>query len=303
MVGAVSSASLPQTVEAYHDYAELTPAEAVRTGVTAFNRRWAQDVPYINVPDPALEKAIVYRWWGERYNSLDANATGYVYQYPTTIEGVNLYQNAVALTQPMHLQDTKWLRTPYLPYGQILNIGELSGSSAFLDSPGHTSWNNHYSQYIGTAGLEAYNVHGGGKEIAEKFAHFFEGDGKGQLEHYDGNNDKLIAYDTNYMPGNDADAISFGFPKTGAGAPGARTIERPESAYVWGAFDAARQLYQIAGEDQAKVDEMATQRRRHPRRDPRTSCGARTCGCSWPARRTAPPARPAPAAAPTRCHA
>ncbi|BCB91106.1 hypothetical protein Psuf_084190 [Phytohabitans suffuscus] len=171
---------------------------------------------------------------------------------------MNLYQNAVALTQPMHLQDTKWLRTPYLPYGQILNIGELSGSSAFLDSPGHTSWNNHYSQYIGTAGLEAYNVHGGGQEIANRFARYFEGDGVGQLEHYDGNNDKLIAYDTNYMPGNDADAITFGFPKANAGAPGARTIERPESAYVWGAFDAARQLYQIGGADQAKVDQMAT---------------------------------------------
>ncbi|GAB3531243.1 Ig-like domain-containing protein [Phytohabitans suffuscus] len=258
VVGAVSSATLPKTVEAYHAYAQLTPAEAVRTGITAFNRQWAQDVPYIDVPDPALEKAIVYRWWGERYNSLDANASGHVYQYPTTIEGVNLYQNAVALTQPMHLQDTKWLRTPYLPYGQILNIGELSGSSAFLDSPGHTSWNNHYSQYIGTAGLEAYNVHGGGQEIANRFARYFEGDGVGQLEHYDGNNDKLIAYDTNYMPGNDADAITFGFPKANAGAPGARTIERPESAYVWGAFDAARQLYQIGGADQAKVDQMAT---------------------------------------------
>ncbi|MDW5326686.1 hypothetical protein [Plantactinospora sp. KLBMP9567] len=63
---------------------------------------------------------------------------GPVYQYPTTIEGVNLYQNSVALTQPMYLQDTKRLRTPYLPYGQILNIGELSGSPAFLDSPGHS---------------------------------------------------------------------------------------------------------------------------------------------------------------------
>ncbi|PZG00459.1 hypothetical protein C1I99_09545 [Micromonospora deserti] len=258
VVGAVSSATLPKTVESYQEYAGMSPATAVRTGITEFNRRWAQDVPYINVPDPALEKAIVYRWWGERYNTLDANASGHVYQYPTTIEGVNLYQNAVALTQPMHLQDTKWLRTPYLPYGQILNIGELSGSSAFLDSPGHTSWNNHYSQYLGTAGLEAYNVHGGGKEIARKFAQYFEGDGVGQLEHYDGNNDKLIAYDTNYMPGNDADAITFGYPKTNAGAPGARTIERPESAYVWGAFDAARQLYQISGADQAKVDQMAT---------------------------------------------
>ncbi|WP_246567696.1 Ig-like domain-containing protein [Polymorphospora rubra] len=258
VVGAVSSATLPQTVQSYRQYAEMAPGQAVRTGITEFNRRWAQDVPYIDVPDPALEKAIVYRWWGERYNSLDANASGHVYQYPTTIEGVNLYQNAVALTQPMHLQDTKWLRTPYLPYGQILNIGELSGSSAFLDSPGHTSWNNHYSQYLGTAGLEAYNVHGGGPEIARRFAHYFEGDGVGQLEHYDGNDDKLIAYSSNYMPGNDSDAITFGFPRVGGGAPGAATIERPESAYVWGAFEAARQLYQISGADQAKIDEMGT---------------------------------------------
>jgi hypothetical protein len=256
VVGAVSSATLPKTVESYRQFAELSPAEAVRTGITDFNRRWAQDVPYINVPDPALEKAIVYRWWGERYNSLDANAPGHVYQYPTTIEGVHLYQNSVALTQPMHLQDTKWLRTPYLPYGQILNIGELSGSSALLDSPGHTSWNNHYSQYLGTAGLEAFKVHGGGKAVAGKFAHYFEGDGVGQLEHYDGNKDKLIAYDTNYMPGNDADAISFGFPKVNAGAPGARTIERPESAYVWGALDAAAQLHRMAGADQAKVGQL-----------------------------------------------
>ncbi|MFI6761274.1 Ig-like domain-containing protein [Micromonospora sp. NPDC050417] len=257
VVGAVSSATLPQTVESYQGYAAMSPVAAVRAGLTEFNRRWAQDIPYIDIPDPALEKAIVYRWWGERYNSLDANAPGHVYQYPTTIEGVNLYQNAVALTQPMHLQDTKWIRTPYLPYGQILNIGELSGSSAFLDSPGHTSWNNHYSQYLGTAGLEAYNVHGGGTEIARKFAGYFEGDGVGQLEHYDGNDDNLIAYDTNYMPGNDADAISFGYPKVNGGGPGARTIERPESAYVWGAFDAARQLYQISGADQAKIDQTA----------------------------------------------
>lgn len=259
VVAAVSSAGLPGTLPSYRHYAGLAPQDAVREGVTDFNRRWAQDVPYIDVPDPALEKAIVYRWWGERHNVLDANTPGYVYQYPTTVEGSHLYQNSIALTQPMHLQDTKWLRTPYLPYGQILNIGELSGSSAFLDSPGHTSWNNHYSQYLGTAGLEAYNVHGGGPEIAGKFAHYFERDGVGQLEHYDGNDDGLIAYDANYMPGNDADAITFGFPKANAGAPGARTIERPESAYVWGAFDAARQLYQVAGADRAKLDGLSAE--------------------------------------------
>jgi hypothetical protein len=257
VVGVLYSDTLPDSRAAFYDYAEMSPATAFQTAVTAFNERWASDIPYIDVPDPAIEKAIVYRWWGERYNSLDANEPGYVYQYPTTIEGVNLYQNSIALTQPMHLQDTKWMRTPYLAYGQIMNIGELSGSSAFLDSPGHTSWNNHYSQYLGTAGLEAYNVHGGGADLAERFGYYFESDGVGQLEHYDGNDDNLIAYDTNYMPGNDADAISFGYPKVDTSAPGARTIERPESAYVWGDFDAASQLYAIAGVDQAKIDAMS----------------------------------------------
>ena len=259
VVGVLYTDSLPDSRESFYEYAQLPPAEAFSTAVTEFNRRWASDIPYIDVPDPAIEKAIVYRWWGERYNSLDANEPGYVYQYPVTIEGVNLYQNSIVLTQPMHLQDTKWIRTPYLAYGQMMNIGELSGSSAFLDSPGHTSWNNHYSQYIGTAGLEAYNVHGGGSELAERLAYYFEADGVGQLEHYDGNGDNLIAYDTNYMAGNDADAISFGYPKDNATAPGARTIERPESAYVWGDFDAASQLYALAGADPAKVDEMTQQ--------------------------------------------
>ncbi|MBD8080023.1 discoidin domain-containing protein [Cellulosimicrobium arenosum] len=258
VVGSLYSDTMPQSRESFEDYAAMDPADAFRTGVTAFNRQWAQDIPFIDVPSAPIEKAIVYRWWGERYNSLDTNEPGYVYQYPTTVEGSNLYQNSIALTQPMHLQDTKWMRTPYLGYGQILNIGELSGSSAFLDSPGHTSWNNHYSQYLGTAGLEAYNVHGGGADLAERFGYYFESDGVGQLEHYDGNDDKLIAYDTNYMPGNDADAISFGYPKVNAGAPGARTIERPESAYVWGDFDAARQLYEMAGADAGKVEEMGT---------------------------------------------
>ncbi len=252
VTGALYTAALPDSKEAFYEYAAKSPSDAFRDGVTEFNSRWAQDIPYIDVPDPAIEKAIVYRWWGERYNSLDANEPGYVYQYPTTIEGVNLYQNSIVLTQPMHLQDTKWIRNPYLAYGQILNVGELSGSSAFLDSPGHSSWNNHYSQYMGTAGLEAYQVHGGGADLAERFAHYFEWDGKGQLEHYDGDGNGLIQYTANYMPGNDADAISFGYPKTGG-----QGIERPESAYVWGDFDAARQLYELAGAPSSKVDEMA----------------------------------------------
>src|SRR5690606_24257152 len=80
-----------------------------------------------------------------------------------------------------------------------------------------------------------------------------EGDGIGQLEHYDGDGNELIQYTANYMPGNDADAISFGYPRSAA----SRGIERPESAYVWGSFDAARQLYELAGAPSEKVAAMA----------------------------------------------
>ena len=56
-------------------------------------------------------------------------------------------------------------------------------------------------------------MHGGGAEIASKFAHYFESDGVGQLEHYDGNDDNLIAYDTNYMPGTTPTRLASGSPR------------------------------------------------------------------------------------------
>ena len=57
---------------------------------------------------------------------------------------------------------------------------------------------------------------------------------------------------------------------------------------MWGAFDAARQLYEIAGADPAKVDRDGRQRRRASATRSSAGCGARRRGCSSPARRTAP---------------
>lgn len=202
------------------------------------------------MPKKAVQKAIDYRWWLERFNSLDANIPGYDYQYPVTIEGVLGYNNAIILTQPMHLQDTKWLRSPYLAYGQLLSAGNSSQSSAFLDNPGNrNNWNNHYGQYLAEAGYEAFNVIGGGAEVAENFAYYFGHDATGQLEHY-GNHIEgrdLIAYRNNYMTGNDADTISMHAPGTGTWKA------HGENAYVWAAADAAAKLYeQLGNTEQAK---------------------------------------------------
>ena len=250
VVMAFTTEEIPESTEQYLRFAGLGNLEAVRAQKAEYNLYWAENLPYIDVPKKAVQKAIDYRWWLERFNSLDANIPGYDYQYPVTIEGVLGYNNAIILTQPMHLQDTKWLRSPYLAYGQLLSAGNSSQSSAFLDNPGNrNNWNNHYGQYLAEAGYEAFNVIGGGAEVAENFAYYFGHDATGQLEHY-GNHIEgrdLIAYRNNYMTGNDADTISMHAPGTGTWKA------HGENAYVWAAADAAAKLYeQLGNTEQAK---------------------------------------------------
>ena len=250
VVIAFTTEEIPESTEQYLRFAGLGNLEAVRAQKAEYNLYWAENLPYIDVPKKAVQKAIDYRWWLERFNSLDANIPGYDYQYPVTIEGVLGYNNAIILTQPMHLQDTKWLRSPYLAYGQLLSAGNSSQSSAFLDNPGNrNNWNNHYGQYLAEAGYEAFNVIGGGAEVAENLAYYFGHDATGQLEHY-GNHIEgrdLIAYRNNYMTGNDADTISMHAPGTGTWKA------HGENAYVWAAADAAAKLYeQLGNTEQAK---------------------------------------------------
>ena len=250
VVMAFTTEEIPESTEQYLRFAGLGNLEAVRAQKAGYNLYWAENLPYIDVPKKAVQKAIDYRWWLERFNSLDANIPGYDYQYPVTIEGVLGYNNAIILTQPMHLQDTKWLRSPYLAYGQLLSAGNSSQSSAFLDNPGNrNNWNNHYGQYLAEAGYEAFNVIGGGAELAENLAYYFGHDATGQLEHY-GNHIEgrdLIAYRNNYMTGNDADTISMHAPGTGTWKA------HGENAYVWAAADAAAKLYeQLGNTEQAK---------------------------------------------------
>ena len=250
VVIAFTTEEIPESTAQYLRFAGLGNLEAVRAQKAEYNLYWAENLPYIDVPKKAVQKAIDYRWWLERFNSLDANIPGYDYQYPVTIEGVLGYNNAIILTQPMHLQDTKWLRSPYLAYGQLLSAGNSSQSSAFLDNPGNrNNWNNHYGQYLAEAGYEAFNVIGGGAEVAENFAYYFGHDATGQLDHY-GNHIEgrdLIAYRNNYMTGNDADTISMHAPGTGTWKA------HGENAYVWAAADAAAKLYeQLGNTEQAK---------------------------------------------------
>ncbi|MEV7228017.1 discoidin domain-containing protein [Polymorphospora sp. NPDC051019] len=241
---------IPQSLTEYNAYRGYTPDSAFATHVRDYNRWWAENVPYIDVPDAAIKKNIYYRWWLMRYNYLDVDIPGQDFQFPVSIEGVTGYNNAIALTQPMHIDDLKYLRNPVYSYGPWLSVGQTSRGGRFMDNPGDPeNWSNSYTQYISEAAWRSYQIHGGQPAIAGNLARYAEGDAKGQLSYYDTNNNGVIEYDWGALTGNDADAVSFDWR--------AGRLDRAETAYVWSGAVAAQQAYALLG-NTAKAAEMQT---------------------------------------------
>lgn len=239
---------IPESLTEYNAYKGYSPATAFGTHVREYNRWWAENIPYIDVPDAAIKKNIYYRWWLMRYNYLDVDIPGQDFQFPVSIEGVTGYNNAIALTQPMHIDDLKYLRNPVYSYGPWLSVGQSSKGGRFMDNPGDPeNWSNSYTQYISEAAWRSYQIHGGQPVIAGNLAKYAEGDVKGQLATYDTNNNGVIEYNWGAMTGNDADAVSFHW-RSG-------NLDRAESAYVYSGAAAAVQAYTMLG-NTAKANEM-----------------------------------------------
>ncbi|HEU5107741.1 MAG TPA: hypothetical protein VFT95_04115, partial [Micromonosporaceae bacterium] len=239
---------IPEARAGYDAYRALSPDDAFARHVRAYNRWWADNVPYIDVPEPGVKKYVYYRWWLMRFNYLDADIPGNDFQFPTSIEGVLGYNNAIALTVPMFIDDLKYLRDPMYSYGPWVSTGESSRGGRFMDNPGDPeNWSNSYTQYIAEAAWRSYQIHGGQAPIAANLARYAEGDVKGQLGFYDHDHNGLIEYDWGALTGNDADAVSFDW------RPG--NLDRTESAYQYSGALAAARAYETIG-DTAKAAEL-----------------------------------------------
>ena len=123
-----SSASLTDEIPAsrteYEPYRAATPAAAFATQVTAYNQWWADNIPYLDTPEDNIDKTLFYRWWLMRFNFLDADIPGNDYQFPTSMEGVLGYNNAIVLTIGMFIDDLKYFRDPIYSYGPWVSAGE-----------------------------------------------------------------------------------------------------------------------------------------------------------------------------------
>jgi hypothetical protein len=243
-----TATEIPESLAEYQAYRAMAPGTAFATHVRAENEWWADNVPYLDVPEPAIKKNIYYRWWLMRFNFLDANIPGQTFQFPTSMEGVLGYNNAIVLTQPMHVDDLKYLRDPVYSYGPWLSVGQVSQNGRFRDNPGDpANWSNSYTQYLSEAAWRAYRLHGGQPGIVRNLAHYAEQDVKGQLAFYDHDNNDILEYDWGALTGNDADAVSFHW-RSG-------WLDRAEGAYQYSGARAAAEAYALLG-NSGKANEL-----------------------------------------------
>ncbi|KCW99716.1 carbohydrate-binding protein [Xanthomonas arboricola pv. pruni] len=252
---------LPEARAEYTRIAEQSPQQAYQQHVSHYNRWWVDNLPYLDTPDENITKSLFYRWWVLRFNFLDANVPGNDYQFPVAIEGVLGYNNAIALTTGMFLDDLKYLRDPLYAYGSWLSAGETAGGGKYTDNPGSPEhWSNSYAQYITASAWRSMQVHGGPAALAQKLARYGSGDVDGVLGAYDLNHNGLIEYDWATMTGNDADAVSFDWARQ----HGQIRMDRTESAYVYANAQAAAQAALLAGDTATAQRMQATaQRIRH----------------------------------------
>ncbi|MBB2968954.1 OmpL47-type beta-barrel domain-containing protein [Leifsonia aquatica] len=237
----------------YDAYRAATPQAAYTTHVTAYNKWWADNVPYLDTPEDNIDKTLFYRWWLMRFNYLDANMPGNTFQFPTSVEGALGYNNAIVLTAGMFLDDLKYLRNPAYSYGTWVSAGETAKSAKYVDNPGDpANWSNSYTQYISEAAWRSYELHGGPTPIAENLGTYAANDVTGLIAAYDTNKDGLIDYNWAAMTGNDADAVSFDE------RPGA-SMDRTENAYLYSNALAAASAFRQAGDtaNAAKMDTFA----------------------------------------------
>jgi len=245
---------ISESATQYEDYRALSPAEAFTTQVTAYNQWWVDNLVYLDTPDDNIDKTLFYRWWLMRYNYLDADIPGNDYQFPTSMEGVLGYNNAIVLTVGMFIDDLKYFRDPAYSYGPAVSVGETSKSDKFTDNPGDpANWSNSYTEYITEAAWRAYQLHGGPAAIGSLLGKHGEEDVEGLLKAYDSNKNNLLEYSWGAMTGNDADAVSFHW--TGHGS----NMDRTESAYLYSNAKAAADFYRTAGDTEgaARMDAFA----------------------------------------------
>ena len=251
---------IPQSQEQYDEFKGYTSNdEAFAAQVKMYNEWWADNIPYIDIPDENVKKVIYYRWWCNRFNLLEANIPGNDWQFPMNMEGVLGYNNGITVSVPWAMQDLKWLRDPSYVYGTWMAQGEYSGDDNYKNNPGRpNTWTWDMMQNTSQVGWEAYKIHGGGEEVLEKFADYAKYDVLGTLNRFGGSGkyENLVIYNHGPITGNDGDCIGMHWNETSSDGNYARL---DGTATTYANAVAAAEMYAALGdtENQQMMEQKA----------------------------------------------
>ncbi|MGF7084634.1 hypothetical protein M2148_001587 [Lachnospiraceae bacterium PF1-4] len=238
----------------YETYKNLSPTEAFTTHVQAYNWWWVENIPYVEVPDQSIQKTIIYRWWIARFNMADMNSRNY--PFPTAMEGVFGYNNAIINALPWQLDEMRYLRSPLASYGTWMTAALQANGGIYVDNRAGL-WSETPQHYISQAGWETYKVHGGQTEFLKAMADAGAGDVVGTQNKYD--SDKNYLFDIQYDAW-DADTVSLAYPDEEH--PGNRHYSAAQeridtAAFAWMNAQAVSEMYRQAGDnEQADSYEM-----------------------------------------------
>lgn len=233
-------------VEEYTAYQGYTPEEAFTTHVQTYNKWWVENIPYMEVPDESIQKMIAYRWWIARFNMADMSSRNY--PFPTSMEGVFGYNNAIINAIPWQLDEMRYLRSPLAGYGTWFTAAMQANGGIYVDNRAGL-WSETPQHYISQAGWENYKVHGGQTSFLKAMADAGAGDVIGTQNKYD--RDKNYLYDIQYDAW-DADTVSLAYPDPNF--PGDRHYSAAQeridtAAFAWMNAEAVSEMYRAVGDD------------------------------------------------------
>jgi glycogen debranching enzyme len=122
--GASQDVTMAAAIAPTTDAAFSQVRTALSTHLPATSERVWRDffaqVPEFSCSDPFITRYYWYRWYGLRLNLLNTQLGNY--RYPAIAEGVDYFRVPISYSAQCHMLETRWLRTPSLAQGSLLNF-------------------------------------------------------------------------------------------------------------------------------------------------------------------------------------
>jgi hypothetical protein len=174
----------------------------------AYNRWFADNVPYFDASDQGFKKMWYYRWWVVRFSMQEANTPdlrGYSFY-----EGKLGFDNVISFAVPVQLKELTYLRDPVYGLDQAGNsYRNLAPNGAVVDPPGSPYWHETYSHWIAAALAEFHRVHPIPDDTLRQLLPALAGDVRAWTTAYDADGDGLPQRARPRVTGYDLDILSF----------------------------------------------------------------------------------------------